>query len=141
MRKTISIGVLIITMLMSAAAMADEPEQPKLTPAAEAFIADLERASRPQSADVFRSMTYTDNYLRPLPNVDFEDGSLLERVSHLRRVSLLTVAEIGDTQFFFGLNSDGLLGLHFNIDRKKRKERLELLRMPYLGDENEDNAD
>ena len=140
MRKTVSISVLIITMLISAAAVADEPAQPKLTPAAEAFIADLERASRPQSTDVFRSMTYTDNYLRPFPNVDFEDGSLLERVSHLRRVSLLTVAEFGDTQFFFGLNNDGLLGLHFNIDRKKRKERLELLRMPYLVDDEKDSA-
>ena len=140
MCKTVSISVMIITMLMSVAVVADEPTQPKLTPAAEAFIADLERASRPQSADVFRSMTYTDNYLRPFPNVDFEDGSLLERVSHLRRVSLLTVAEFGDTQFFFGLNSDGLLGLHFNIDRKKRKERLELLRMPYLVDDEKDSA-
>ena len=140
MCKTVSISVLIITMLISAAAVADEPAQPKLTPAAEAFIADLERASRPQSTDVFRSMTYTDNYLRPFPNVDFEDGSLLERVSHLRRVSLLTVAEFGDTQFFFGLNSDGLLGLHFNIDRKKRKEQLELLRMPYLVDDEKDSA-
>lgn len=139
MCKTGLISLWIVAMLISANAFADEPVQPELTPAAEAFIADLERASRPQSEDIFRSMTYTDNYLRPFPNVDFEDGSLLERVSHLRRLSLLTFAEIGETQFFFGLNSDGLLGLHFNIDKKKRKERLELLRMPYLVDDEEES--
>ena len=141
MCKTNSISVLMIAMLMSAGVLADELAQPQLTPAAEAFIADLEHASRPQSPDYFRSIAYTDNFLRPLPNIDFEDGSLLERVSHLRRVSLLTFAEIGDTQFFFGLNSEGLLGLHFNIDRKKRRERLELLRMPYLVDKDEDSSD
>ena len=140
MCKTVSISVLIITMMMSAAAVAEEPSQPKLSPAAAAFIADLEHASRPQSVDVFQSITYTDNFLRPFPNIDFEDGSLLERVSHLRRVSLLMFAEIGETQFFFGLNSDGLLGLHFNIDRKKRRERLELLRMPYLVDDEEEST-
>lgn len=119
-------------MLISASAFADEPVQPKLTPAAEAFLADLERASRPQPPDYLQSIVYADNFLRPLPDINFEDGSLLERVSHLRRVSLLTFAEIGEAQFFFGLNSEGLLGLHFNIDRRKTRERLELLRMPYL---------
>ena len=111
-----------------------------MTPAAEAFIADLERASTSQSPDYYQSITYTDNFLRPLPDVDFEDGSLLGRVSHLRRVSLLTFAEIGEAQFFFGLNREGLLGLHFNIDRKRRQERLELLRMPYLVDDEEEST-
>ena len=137
MCRTALISLWIVAMLISANAFADEPEQPKLTPAAEAFLADLERAARPQSPIYLQPITYTENFLRPLPDVNFEDGSLLERISHLRRVSLLTFAEIGETQFFFGLNSDGLLGLHFNIDRKKRKERLELLRMPYLVEEEE----
>ncbi len=140
MCKTDSISVLVIAVLLSAGALADEPAQPKLTPAAEAFIADLERASKSQPPDYYQSITYTDNFLRPLPDVDFEDGSLLGRVSHLRRVSLLTFAEIGEAQFFFGLNRDGLLGLHFNIDRKRREERLELLRMPYLVDDEEEST-
>ena len=140
MCKTVSISVLIIAVLLSAGALADEPAQPKLTRAAEAFIADLERASKSQSPDYYQSITYTNNFLRPLPDVDFEDGSLLGRISHLRRVSLLTFAEIGEAQFFFGLNRDGLLGLHFNIDRKRRQERLELLRMPYLVDDEEEST-
>jgi len=140
MCKTVSISVLIIAALLSAGALADEPALPILTPAAEAFIADLERASKSQSPDYYQSITYTNNFLRPLPDVDFEDGSLLGRVSHLRRVSLLTFAEIGEAQFFFGLNRDGLLGLHFNIDRKRRQERLELLRMPYLVDDEEEST-
>jgi hypothetical protein len=132
MCRTGSISLLIFAMLMSASAAADEAAQPTLTPAAEAFLADLARASWMQSPDYSWPMSYTDNYLRPLPDVDFEDGSLLGRFSHLRRISFLTFAEIGEAQFFFGLNKEGLLGLHFNIDRKKRRERLELLRMPYL---------
>jgi hypothetical protein len=140
MCKTVSISVLIIAVLLSAGALADEPTQPKLTPAAEAFIADLERASKSQAPNYNQSITYTDNFLRPLPDVDFEDGSLLGRISHLRRVSLLTFAEIGEAQFFFGLNREGLLGLHFNIDRKRRQERLELLRMPYLVDDEEEST-
>ena len=132
MCKTLSISLLIFAMLTSASAVADEAAKPTLTPAAEAFLADLERASWMQSPDYSRPVSYADNYLRPLQDVDFEDGSLLGRISHLRRVSFLTFAEIGEAQFFFGLNKEGLLGLHFNIDRKKRRERLELLRMPYL---------
>ncbi len=140
MCKTGSISLLVIAMLMSVNTFADDPAQPTLTPAAEAFLADLERASRPQSPGSYPSIIYADNFLRPLPDLNFEDGSLLERLSHLQRVSLLTVAEIGAAQFFFGLNDDGLLGLHFNIDRRKRRERLELLRMPYLADDEEDLA-
>jgi len=140
MRRTGSISLPIFAMLMSASAVADEAPQPTLTPAAEAFLADLERASWMQSPDYSWPMSYTENYLRPLPDVDFEDGSLLGRVSHLRRVSFLTFAEIGEAQFFFGLSKEGLLGLHFNIDRKKRRERLELLRMPYLVDDEEDST-
>jgi hypothetical protein len=139
MSNTGPISLLIIAILMSANAFADDPVQPTLTPAAEAFLADLERASSPQSSDFYPPIIYADNFLRPLPNMNFEDGSLLGRVSHLRRISLLTVAEFGEAQFFFGLNDDGLLGLHFNIDRKKRRERLEFLRMPYLIDDEEDN--
>ena len=140
MRRTGLNSLWIVAMLISANAFADESEQPKLTAAAEAFLADLERASRPQSPNYLQPVTYTDSFLRPLPDMNFEDGSLLERVSHLRRVSLLTFAEIGEAQFFFGFNNSGLLGLHFNIDRKKRRERLELLRMPYLVDDKEESA-
>ena len=140
MCKTLSISLLIFAMLASASAVADEAAKPTLTPAAEAFLADLERASWTQSPDYSPPMSYADNYLRPLPDVAFEDGSLLGRFSHLRRVSFLTFAEIGEAQFFFGLNKEGLLGLHFNIDRKKRRERLELLRMPYLLSDKEEST-
>ena len=133
MCKTGSMSILIIAVLWSTSAFADDVAQAELTPAAKAFIADLERSSRWQAPDTFSPIYLSNNFLRPLPDMNFEDGSLLQRVSKLRRVSLLTVAEIGEAQFFFGLNNDGLLGLHFNIDKKKRKERqLELLRMPYL---------
>ncbi len=135
MRKRSSMPVLVISMLMSGSGFADDLAQPKLTPAAEAFLADLEQSSRRQPPGYLQPIRYTDNFIRPLPDLEFTDGGFLGRVSHLRRVSFLTFAEIGQSQLFFGVNNKGLLGLHFNAYRNRGKERqLELLRMPYLLD-------
>ena len=135
MRKRSSMPVLVISMLMSGTGFADDLAQPKLTPAAEAFLADLEQSSRRQPPGYLQPIHYTDNFIRPLPDLEFTDGGFLDRVSHLRRVSFLTFAEIGQSQLFFGVNNKGLLGLHFNAYRNSGKERqLKLLRMPYLVD-------
>ncbi len=135
MRKSSSMPVLVISVLMSGTGFADDLAQPKLTPAAEAFLADLEQSSRPQASDYFQPIHYMDNFIRPLPDLEFTDGGFLDRVSNLRRVSFLTFAEIGPSQLFIGVNDKGLLGFHFNAYGNRGKERqLELLRMPYLLD-------
>ena len=135
MRTRSSMPVLVISMLMSGSGFADDLVPPKLTPAAEAFLADLEQSPRRQPPGDLPPMRYTDNFIRPLPDLEFTDGGFLDRVSHLRRVSFLTFAEIGQSQLFFGVNNKGLLGFHFNAYRNRGKERqLELLRMPYLLD-------
>ena len=135
MLKKSSMPVLVISMLMSGSGLADDLAQPKLTPAAEAFLADLEQSSRRQPPGYLQPISYTDNFLRSFPDLKFTDGGFLDRVSHLRRVSFLTFAEIGQSQLFLGVNNKGLLGLHFNAYRNRGKERqLELLRMPYLLD-------
>ena len=72
---------------------------------------------------------------QPFPEVEFQDMSALGRLSRLRSLSLLTFAEIGGARLFFGVNSDGLLGLHFgSISEDGEQRQPELVRMPYLAD-------
>ena len=135
MRNKISMPVLIIGILMSGTGFADDLAQTQLTPAAQAFLADLERSAHSQPPEYFQPIRHTDSFVRPLPDVEFSDSGFLNRISKLRRVSFLTFAEIGEAQLFFGVNNKGLLGFHFNAYRNHGKERqLELLRMPYLLD-------
>jgi len=135
MRNRNSMPVLIIGILMSGSGFADDLAQPILTPAAQAFLADLERSAHSPPQQYFQPIRYTDSFVRPLPDVEFSDSGFLNRISKLRRVSFLTFAEIGEAQLFFGVNNKGLLGFHFNAYRNHGKERqLELLRMPYLLD-------
>ena len=138
MRNICPMPILVAGLLMSGIGLADDQAQTELTPAAEAFIADLERSSRWQPLEYVQPTSYTDDMLRPLPGVEFVDGGLLERLSSLRRVSFLTFAEFGQAQLFFGVNDKGLLGFHFNAFRGGKERQLEMLRMPYLlSDEDE----
>jgi hypothetical protein len=140
MRNRSSMPVLIVGILISGSGFADDLAQSQLTPAAQAFLADLERSSLRQPSEYFQPVRYTDNFIRPLPDLEFTDRGILNRVSKLRRVSFLTFAEIGEAQLFFGVNNKGLLGFHFNAYRNHGKERqLELLRMPYLLDIDEES--
>ena len=52
--------------------------------------------------------------LRAIAGLDFQDSSVYGRVSKLRNLSFLTLAEIGNERVFVGVNEDGLLGIHFN---------------------------
>ena len=57
---------------------------------------------------------------RLTPAIAFEDANLLIRYRDARSLSLLTVAEFGRSRLFFGVNEDGLLGLHFRAERPDR---------------------
>ena len=86
MRVRCSMPVLIISMLMSGPGLADDLAQPRLTPAAEAFLADLERSSRWQLAEYSLPIRQTDGFIRPLPDVEFEELLVLvERHGHFRK--------------------------------------------------------
>lgn len=77
--------------------------------------------------------SYSNDLPRPIAELDFRDAGALARISRLRSLSFLTFAEIGHARFFFGINGDGLLGLHFNVfPRYVGEQSLELVRMPYL---------
>ncbi len=68
-----------------------------------------------------------------LANLDFRDPGALARVSKLREVSLLTLAELGTARVFFGVNDKGLFGFHLGARPSPGDERcVELARMPYL---------
>ena len=131
----------IIGMLLSAAGYADDAQLsntddkslPELTPSLAALHTTVAYTSRPNVSDPVQAMAYLDDWPRPIADIDFEDGSVLRRVSKLRNLSLVTLAEVGRTRLFLGVSDDGLVGLHFNLFSRAGDERyLEVLRMPYL---------
>ncbi len=69
----------------------------------------------------------------PIASLDFRDPGAFARVSKVRELSLLTLAEVGATRLFFGVNNDGLFGIHLGALPPLGDERcVELVRMPYL---------
>ncbi len=73
--------------------------------------------------------------LQPIKGLDFRDPGAFARVSKLRELSFLTLAELGKSRLFFGVNDDGLFGIHFcALPRPGGERSFELARMPYLKD-------
>lgn len=139
MRKASWMALLTIGALLPASAFGEEPQapvddapipdEPYRVVGTSLFEHDYEIPwYLTPDADPF---AYPDD--SPFPNVDFEDNSALGRLSRLRSLSLLTVAEIGGGRLFFGVDSHGLLGLHFGASSEAGDQgELELARMPYL---------
>ncbi len=130
-----------IVMLLSAAGYADDTKLsnaqgeslPGETCSIEALLAESEYASRWQLYHPLDAIAYSDDRQRPIADINFRDGSALARISKLRNLSLLTLAEVGQTRLFLGVNDDGLVGLHFNLfSRTDNTLYLEAARMPYL---------
>ena len=68
-----------------------------------------------------------------ISNLEFQDSGILGRASRLRSLSFLTLAEVGRSRLFLGVNKEGLVGLHFRAFSSNSSGRyLELARMPYL---------
>ncbi len=149
MLKASWMALLIIGMLLSAAGFADDAKSsntegkplPVVTLSIETLLSESEYASRWQLFHPVDAMAYSDDWPRPITDFDFQDASALARVSKLRSLSLLTLAEIGQTRLFLGVDEEGLVGLHFIALPHYDEERyLELVRMPYLK-ENEPNRE
>ena len=130
-----------IGMLLSAAGYADDTKLsnahgeslPGETRSIAALLAESEYASRWQLYHPLDAIAYSDDWERPIADINFRDGSALARISKLRNLSLLTLAEVGQTRLFLGVNDDGLVGLHFNLfSRADNTRYLEAVRMPYL---------
>ncbi len=131
--------LLTIGMLLSAAGYADDTKLSdgesltEVTRSVAALLAESQYASRWRLYHPVDAMAYSDEWPRPIAEFNFQDDSALARVSKLRNLSLLTLAEIGQTRLFLGVNNDGLVGLHFNLFSRAGDARyLEVVRMPYL---------
>ena len=133
--------LLTIGMLLSAAGHADDTKLsnvhseslPAETRSIEALLAESAYASRWQLYQPLDAIAYSDDWKQPIADINFRDGSALARVSKLRNLSLLTLAEVGQTRLFLGVNDDGLVGLHFDLFSRADDTRyLEAARMPYL---------
>ena len=133
--------LLTIGMLLSAAGYADDPKPsnvqaeslPGETRSIEALLAEPAYASRWQLYHPLDAIAYSDDRERPIADFDFRDSSVSARISELRNLSLLTLAEVWQTRLFLGVNDDGLVGLHFNLFSRTDDTRyLEAVRMPYL---------
>lgn len=148
MLKASWMALLAIGMLLSAAGFADDAKSsntggeplPVVTLSVAALLAELGHASRWQLFHPVDAMASSDDWPRPIADFDFQDSNALARVSKLRSLSLLTLAEIGQTRLFLGVNDDGLVGLHFSALPRYGDERyLEVLRMPYLKENEPDS--
>ena len=148
MLKASWMALLIIGMLLSAAGFADDAKfsntdgepLPVVTLSVETLLAESEYASRWQLFHPVEAMAYSDDWPRPIADFDFQDASGLVRVSKLRSLSLLTLAEIGQTRLFLGVNKKGLVGLHFSAFPYYDDERhLDVVRMFYLKENEPDS--
>lgn len=88
-------------------------------------------------------MDFSRDALPPITDIEFQDPGAFARVSKLRELSLLTLAEVGRTRLFLGVSEKGLLGFHLGALPRLGDERcLEVARMPYLkNDQKDDGAD
>lgn len=140
-------AVLSTLLLLSAAVSADESEATysaaslPLTSSltATAFLDELGHSSLWRLPEPVDLIALADLQPHPLNELHFEDSDLVSRLSKLRGLSVLTMAEVGSARLFFGVNDEGLVGLHFNTDAGDPGDvHVEVLRMPYLKDDSDD---
>ncbi len=140
MIKVSWMALLTIGLLWSATGLADDVQSsktdgemvPVVTLSVETLLAESKYPSR-WWFNPAKATTYSDGRLRPIVDLDFRDAGALSRVSELRRLSLLTLAEFGQTRLFLGVNEEGLVGLHIDVFPHYGGDRyLEIVRMPYL---------
>lgn len=133
--------LLIIGTLLPAAGLADDAKSSRSTgktPPLSALSLDLLSARSPyaprwQLAHPVETIAWSDDWSRTMPDFDFQDSGILGRVSKLRGLSFLTLAEHGKARLFLGVNKEGLVGLHFHAHSRHGSARyLEVARMPYL---------
>ena len=100
-------------------------------------------ASRWRLSYALEEMAFSSDASSVITDIDFQDRGTFARVSKVRELSLLTLAEVGRTRLFLGVSEKGLLGFHLGALPRLGDERcLEFARMPYLKNhEKNDGAD
>jgi len=139
---------LIISTLLSATGFADDakfsnPDSeslPVVTLSAQTLLAGSKYGSRWPLFHPDEAIAYSDDWPPPIAELDFQDTGALVRASKLRNLSLLTLAEVGRSRLFLGVNEEGFVGLHFRAFPRYADERYaEVVRMPYLEDNKPDS--
>jgi hypothetical protein len=132
--------LLIIGTLLPAAGLADDAASfgtkkplPLSAPSLDSQQAEPVYALRWRPALGAETISRSDHWSRSMQDFDFQDSGILGRMSKLRGLSFLTIAEAGKSRLFLGVNKDGLVGLHFHAFPGQGNRRyLEVARMPYL---------
>lgn len=101
MIKARFIAVLMSGTLMSGACIADDT------------IADSVDEVVTAAHIIAPTSRYAEHWLQQIDDLKFQDNSPLGRVKRIQDLPLLTFAETPGTRFYLGVNSDGLVGLHF----------------------------
>ena len=93
-----------------------------------AFFASAHCVADEPDAPAFTQRS--DAWTTSFSELRFRDETTLDRLSRLRNLSLLTLAETRKARLFLGVNDDGLVGLHFTHRRRREDDRfLELARL------------
>jgi hypothetical protein len=142
--------VLVFSLLIPGAVLADEARTPaadvysiqSLTEYSQAQWLDAGYASNWHLSPTIEVPHYSSEAMDPIADLNFRDPGAFARVSKVRELSLLTLAEVGKSRLFFGVNGRGLFGFHLGARPRLDDERcVELARMPYLTSTKRDNLE
>jgi hypothetical protein len=149
MLKTSCLLLLSIGMLFATNSIAQDKDTAESTVAYKSL--ETRTATEPESEWPFSHLwqsryplkvaPHSNGWQEPITELDFQDSSVYGRVSELRNLSFLTLAEIGNERLFVGFNENGLLGIHFNAFSNRNDRRyLEIVRLPYLNKPDADSV-
>jgi hypothetical protein len=130
-----SLTLVVFGLTFSLHAVADDGgvDRPKSARSAQLIrdttIAPRDYEYRPIEAPVAAMRWQSD----PVAELQLDEGTTLARLTRVRNLSLLTMAEFRQSRLFFGINSDGIVGFHvIGSSRDQNARFLEVARMPHL---------
>lgn len=96
---------------------------------AAASVVDSDRYFADQDFTSYERFRRTHSDQQPLAPFQFQRSDAVGRMIQVRGVSLLTFAENRNSRLFFGISSDGTLGIHLRCSGDRH---IELARAPWL---------
>ena len=113
--------LVVVGMLLSSAGLADDEAasvaEPNSSappsPSLEKLLEESGYAPRWRLTPPAATAPYTSEWHHPLADFEFQDSSGLARIARLRTLSFLTLSKSRQARLFFGVNEDGLVGLHY----------------------------
>ena len=142
MQKANLMLLLLIGALHPAAIVAEDAGLDVTATSTDSALPEYRYASRWRLSHTAEEMAFSSDTSSVIADIEFQDPGTLARVSKVRELSLLTLAEVGRTRLFLGVSEKGLLGFHLGALPRLGDERcLEFARMPYLENNEKDDAD